>query len=162
VQHRRRTRVVANGTVAVTGVVSSWSEHDAGIEAAWTAPGVTNVDDHSLFAIAFGAVILIWPGIGLLALTLVFGAFSLFYGVVTLGSVFRARSRQSKFWLLLIAAIDIPAGVAVIVWPNISALALLYAVGVMMLTFAIALGHPERLLARLGGRRPRWTAGAHA
>jgi uncharacterized membrane protein HdeD (DUF308 family) len=95
-----------------------------------------NVDDHSFFAIAFGAVILIWPGIGLLALTLVFGAFNLFYGVVTLGSVFRARSRQSKFWLLLIAAIDIAAGVAVIVWPNLSALALLYAVGV----WAIARG----------------------
>ena len=35
-----------NGTVAVSGVVSSWSEHDAAIEAAWAAPGVTNVDDH--------------------------------------------------------------------------------------------------------------------
>jgi osmotically-inducible protein OsmY len=35
-----------NGTVAVTGTVSSWSEHDAAIAAAWAAPGVTNVDDN--------------------------------------------------------------------------------------------------------------------
>jgi len=35
-----------NGTVAVTGSVSSWSEHDAAIAAAWAAPGVTNVDDY--------------------------------------------------------------------------------------------------------------------
>jgi osmotically-inducible protein OsmY len=34
------------GTAAVTGVVSSWSEHDVAIAAAWAAPGVTNVDDH--------------------------------------------------------------------------------------------------------------------
>jgi osmotically-inducible protein OsmY len=37
-----------NGTVAVTGTVSSWSEHDAAIAAAWAAPGVSNVDDHIL------------------------------------------------------------------------------------------------------------------
>jgi osmotically-inducible protein OsmY len=35
-----------DGTVAVTGTVSSWSEHDAAIAAAWAAPGVTNVDDY--------------------------------------------------------------------------------------------------------------------
>ncbi len=51
-----------------------------------------------LFAIAFGAVILIWPGISLLSLTLVFGAFSPFYGVVTLGSVFSASTWQSRLW----------------------------------------------------------------
>jgi osmotically-inducible protein OsmY len=35
-----------NGTVGVTGTVSSWSEHDAAIAAAWAAPGVMNVDDN--------------------------------------------------------------------------------------------------------------------
>jgi osmotically-inducible protein OsmY len=35
-----------DGTVAVTGTVSSWSEHDAAIAAAWAAPGVMNVDDN--------------------------------------------------------------------------------------------------------------------
>ncbi len=35
-----------DGTVVVTGTVSSWSEHDAAIAAAWAAPGVTSVDDH--------------------------------------------------------------------------------------------------------------------
>ena len=34
-----------NGTVAVTGTVGSWSEHDAAIAAAWSAAGVTDVDD---------------------------------------------------------------------------------------------------------------------
>ena len=33
------------GTVTISGIVSSWSEHDAALEAAWAAPGVTDVDD---------------------------------------------------------------------------------------------------------------------
>jgi len=35
-----------NGDVSVTGTVSSWSEHDAALAAAWAAPGVSKVDDH--------------------------------------------------------------------------------------------------------------------
>jgi osmotically-inducible protein OsmY len=34
-----------NGTVTVSGIVSSWSEHDAALAAAWAAPGVVDVDD---------------------------------------------------------------------------------------------------------------------
>jgi len=38
----------SNGTVTIEGVVSSWSEHDEALEAAWAAPGVTDVDDQIL------------------------------------------------------------------------------------------------------------------
>ena len=34
-----------NGTVSVSGTVSSWAEHDEALDAAWAAPGVTHVDD---------------------------------------------------------------------------------------------------------------------
>src|SRR5262249_33603193 len=34
-----------NGTVTISGNVSSWAEHDEAIDAAWAAPGVTSVDD---------------------------------------------------------------------------------------------------------------------
>jgi len=34
-----------NGTAVLTGLVRSWAEHDAAVEAAWAAPGVSNVDD---------------------------------------------------------------------------------------------------------------------
>lgn len=37
-----------NGTVQLSGAVSSWSEHDEAISAAWAAPGVTSVDDRIL------------------------------------------------------------------------------------------------------------------
>jgi osmotically-inducible protein OsmY len=35
----------SNGGVTLTGVVPSWSEHDAAVAAAWSAPGVMTVDD---------------------------------------------------------------------------------------------------------------------
>jgi osmotically-inducible protein OsmY len=37
---------VSNGTVTLTGSVRSWSEHDAAVSVAWTAPGITEVHDH--------------------------------------------------------------------------------------------------------------------
>ena len=40
----------SNGTVTLTGTVSSWAEHDAAIGAAWAAPGVSDVDDRILVA----------------------------------------------------------------------------------------------------------------
>jgi osmotically-inducible protein OsmY len=38
----------SNGTVTLTGVVSSWAEHDEAVDAAWAAPGVAKVDDRIL------------------------------------------------------------------------------------------------------------------
>jgi osmotically-inducible protein OsmY len=35
----------SDGTVKLSGVVPSWAEHDAAVEAAWSAPGVKYVDD---------------------------------------------------------------------------------------------------------------------
>jgi osmotically-inducible protein OsmY len=36
------------GKVTIKGIVSSWSEHDDAVAAAWAAPGVTDVDDRIL------------------------------------------------------------------------------------------------------------------
>jgi osmotically-inducible protein OsmY len=38
------------GTVTLKGTVSSWSDHDEAVDAAWAAPGVTDVKDHILVA----------------------------------------------------------------------------------------------------------------
>jgi osmotically-inducible protein OsmY len=34
-----------NGTIKLSGNVRSWAEHDAAVDAAWAAPGVTSVED---------------------------------------------------------------------------------------------------------------------
>ena len=38
----------SNGKVILAGAVSSWAEHDEAVAAAWSAPGVTEVDDRTV------------------------------------------------------------------------------------------------------------------
>jgi osmotically-inducible protein OsmY len=41
---------VASGVVILSGAVTSWGEHDDAVATAWSAPGVTKVDDRILLA----------------------------------------------------------------------------------------------------------------
>jgi uncharacterized membrane protein HdeD (DUF308 family) len=52
-----------------------------------------------LLWLAFGVVILVWPGISLHALVIVFGAFSLANGIVMLGAAIAGRVREGRGWL---------------------------------------------------------------
>jgi uncharacterized membrane protein HdeD (DUF308 family) len=104
-------------------------------------------------AVAFAAVILIWPGIGLAALTALFGAFALVSGIASITGALRApipRGRRAS--LALEGLVGIAVGIAVLVWPDLSAVALLYAIA----AWAIANGILELGLALVrppgGGR----------
>jgi osmotically-inducible protein OsmY len=39
-----------DGTITLRGTVSSWADHDAAVNAAWAAPGVTRVKEHIFVA----------------------------------------------------------------------------------------------------------------
>ena len=91
---------------------------------------------NGLLSIAVGVVILVWPGISLYALTLLFGAYSLATGVVGLGAAFSGAAKGERGWLIFSSLLGIAVGVMVLVWTNISALALLYVIG----AYAVALG----------------------
>lgn len=43
--HQLSVETASYGSVIVAGTVHSWAEHDEAIAAAWSAPGVTDVDD---------------------------------------------------------------------------------------------------------------------
>ncbi len=91
---------------------------------------------NGVISVAFGAVIIIWPGISLYALTIVFGAFTLANGVVSLGTAISSRMREGRGWLVLMSLAAIAVGVIALVWTDISALSLLYVIG----AYAVALG----------------------
>ena len=91
---------------------------------------------NGLLSIALGVVILVWPGISVFALTIVFGAYALASGVVGLFSSFTAQADGERGWLILSGLLGIAVGIVVLVWPSISALALLYVIG----AYAVALG----------------------
>jgi osmotically-inducible protein OsmY len=47
-RHLLSVDALASGIVILSGAVTSWGEHDAALAAAWSAPGVTSVDDRIL------------------------------------------------------------------------------------------------------------------
>jgi uncharacterized membrane protein HdeD (DUF308 family) len=104
-------------------------------------------------AIAFAVVILIWPSIGLSALIALFGAFALVSGLATIVGAFNLPIRGGeRAWLVFEGLLGVVVGVVVFVWPDLSALGLLYAIA----AWAIAIGVFEIALAfvlRLSGER---------
>ena len=91
---------------------------------------------HGLASAAVGVMILAWPGIGVYALTIVFGAYTLATGILELGAAFTSGQKGERGWLVLRGLLGITVGVLVFAWPGISALALLYVIG----GYAVALG----------------------
>jgi uncharacterized membrane protein HdeD (DUF308 family) len=91
---------------------------------------------NGVLSVALGVVILIWPGISLFALTILFGAFTLATGVVGIGAAISGPMKEGRGWLVVSSLLSIGVGIVVLVWPSISALALLYVIG----AYAIALG----------------------
>jgi len=77
-------------------------------------------------AIVFGLLALIWPDITLTALVLLFGAYSLVDGALTLGSAFGRRGEGgNRAWLILSGIAGIGIGIITFVWPDVTTLALL-------------------------------------
>jgi uncharacterized membrane protein HdeD (DUF308 family) len=112
-------------------------------------------------AIAFAAVILIWPSIGLATLIALFGAFALVSGIATIAGAFNLPIRGGqRACLVFEGLLGIAVGVVVFVWPDLSALGLLYAVAAwaiamgvfeIALAFVLPLSGGRSLLVVLGG-----------
>ena len=112
-------------------------------------------------AIAFAVVILVWPNIGLTALIALFGAFALVSGLATIVGAFNLPIRGGeRTWLVFEGLLGIAVGVVVFVWPDLSALGLLYAIAAwavavgmfeIALAFVLPLSGERSLLVVLGG-----------
>ena len=81
-------------------------------------------------AVAFGLAALIWPQITLLALVLVFGAYALVDGLFTLYAAIGGRQPAGggRGWLVLEGLLGVGAGIVALLWPDITALALLWVI----------------------------------
>jgi uncharacterized membrane protein HdeD (DUF308 family) len=103
-----------------------------------------------LAALAFGIFTLVWPHITLWALVVLFGAFVLVDGVFTLVAVIRNEpgTRQRRGWLIFEGIASVAIGIITFVWPDITALALLF----LIAAWAFILG-AVRLAAAIQMRR---------
>ncbi|MGH3081273.1 MAG: HdeD family acid-resistance protein [Gaiellaceae bacterium] len=107
-----------------------------------------------VLAIAFGTVLIIWPDIGLSALVWIIGVYALVRGVVTgVGALMTAVAPRERRWLFVQAAVATAFGIAVLVWPDISAKALLYVVAGYAIAVGVLLMASALYLPLSGGRR---------
>jgi uncharacterized membrane protein HdeD (DUF308 family) len=91
---------------------------------------------HGFAAVVFGVVILAWPGISVYALTIAFGIWTIVAGFADFGTATGTKQKQERGWLIVRGILGIVVGLIVLAWPSISALALLYAIGI----YAMLLG----------------------
>ena len=78
-----------------------------------------------VFALLFGVVAFVYPGLTVLSLTFVFGFYALLDGVFALMAAWSFRSSDRWWVLLLEGLLGIAAGVIAFISPGITALALL-------------------------------------
>lgn len=97
-------------------------------------------------AIVFGVLTFIWPGVSLVTLVLLYGAYALADGVVALAAAIRGGSPAPRWWLVVVGLLGIAAGLLTLVVPGITALMLLFfiafwsiAIGAMQIAGAIRL-----------------------
>jgi uncharacterized membrane protein HdeD (DUF308 family) len=112
-------------------------------------------------AIAFSAVIVIWPKIGLTALIALFGAFALVSGIATIVGAFNVPlPGKRRAWLVVEGLLGVAVGIVVFIWPGLSALGLLYAIAAwaiatgifeIALSFNLPISGRRSLLLGLGG-----------
>jgi uncharacterized membrane protein HdeD (DUF308 family) len=100
-----------------------------------------------IVGILFGIVTFFAPGISFGALVLVFGAYTFADGVLAIISAFRTRAENERWWVLIMeGVIDIAVGVITVLWPGITALALIYVIAPWaLITGVLEIGAAIRL-----------------
>jgi uncharacterized membrane protein HdeD (DUF308 family) len=90
-----------------------------------------------LLSIATGIVIIAWPGPGVLAVAILFGAWLIVSGTLAITGAFAARRLLPDWWLLLtLGLLEIPLGVLALAAPGATLAALITVTGI----WAVAIG----------------------
>lgn len=106
-------------TIENTGVVPK----DKGVlpSRCWWPMGLRGI-----FAIMFGVIAILWPGLTVTTLIIFFGAYILVDGVFTLTAAFMHRD-WPRWWAFLFEGLTgIIAGLIAFLWPGITAVAVLF------------------------------------
>jgi uncharacterized membrane protein HdeD (DUF308 family) len=80
--------------------------------------------------IVFGVLAFIWPGLTLITLVLLYGAYALIDGVIALMAAFTGATKPvPTWWLIVVGLFGIAAGLVTFLWPGITALVLIIFIG---------------------------------
>jgi len=89
-------------------------------------------------AILFGVLALFWPGLTLLTLVFLWGFYAIADGVFSLWAAISGHTSEMtpRWWLAVVGAIGIVAGITALMWPGATAVAML----VLIAVWAIMIG----------------------
>ncbi|QJE98821.1 HdeD family acid-resistance protein [Luteolibacter luteus] len=90
-----------------------------------------------ILAILFGLMAFGWPLLTLQVLVLLYGAYVLVDGVISLIAAIRGGTFAPRWWLALVGVIGLLAGIALFLWPGLGALALLMFIGAVAIVRGI-------------------------
>ena len=80
-----------------------------------------------IFAVLLGILALIWPGIILVVLVLLFGVYALVDGVLAIWAALSSRKQTDTWWVLFLEGLfGTAVGVLVLIWPGITAIILVF------------------------------------
>jgi uncharacterized membrane protein HdeD (DUF308 family) len=89
-------------------------------------------------AVLFGLLAFIWPGLTLVTLVLLYGAFALVDGVISLVAAFSGSVKPvPTWWLVVVGLLGIAAGIVTFAWPGITAILLVLFIGAWALVHGI-------------------------
>ena len=92
-----------------------------------------------LAAIAFGVIAFFWPGITLVALTYLWGAYAIADGIIAIGAAFSASGGDAgpRWWLGLSGVVSILAGIVAFAYTGMTALVLLMFIAVWAIVIGV-------------------------
>jgi uncharacterized membrane protein HdeD (DUF308 family) len=97
-----------------------------------------------IVGIGLGVITFLWPGMTFTALVILFGAYSFLDGVMSLVGAVKAAEADDRWGILVFeGVIGIAVAAVTLLWPNITALALLFVIG----AWAIVTGAAEIVAA---------------
>jgi len=79
-----------------------------------------------IVGVLFGIVALVWPGITLLALIVLFGVYAFIDGIVNLVLGFTAPASRGRWLQVAEGVVGIVLGVVALVWPGVTLLAIVF------------------------------------
>ena len=86
--------------------------------------------------IVFGALAFAWPGLTLLTLILLYGAYALADGVIAIIAAITGNAPKGRWWLAIVGVLGIAVGAFTFMLPGMTALILLYTIA----GWAVAIG----------------------
>ena len=113
-----------------------------------------------IFMAIFGIIALVSPGIALLTLVWLFGLYAILDGIAAIVIGVRTRGEPHWVWTIVQGVVSVLAGVIALIWPGVTALALLFVVAFWAIVLGIGETGGAFASRRSGSTAWGWTLAA--